>query len=224
MDDSAFPTKQHHGQSNFHKSMTREIQTEIVRIIEECAGHLDHFCRNSEVISDTIFEAQEVAEYLLVEMRAYPGYLVDHRVHRSQLERGNLAAELASYRDALAVTDRLAQCDPGTSDWQHDLAMAYQHVGDVQLKQCDPAGALSSYRDALAIADRLARLDPKNADRQCGLAVSYIKVGKVQLAQGDLAGALASYRDGLAVGRRLASMAVAPNGKTTSYFAAKRQV
>jgi hypothetical protein len=47
--------------------------------MEEYAGHLDHFCRNSEVIGDTIFEAQEVAEYLLVEMRAYPGHLADHR-------------------------------------------------------------------------------------------------------------------------------------------------
>ena len=41
---------------------------EIVRLkgqMEEYAGHLDHLCRNLEVINDAIFNAKEIAECLL---------------------------------------------------------------------------------------------------------------------------------------------------------------
>jgi hypothetical protein len=76
-------------------------------------------------------------------------------------QRGNLDAALASYRDSLAIADRLATSDPGNAGWQRDLSVSYNKVGDVQVAQGDLAGALKSYRDSLAIADRLGfRLGP----------------------------------------------------------------
>jgi hypothetical protein len=44
------------------------MRQEIVRLkgqMEEYAGHLDHLCRNLEVINDAIFNAKEIAECLL---------------------------------------------------------------------------------------------------------------------------------------------------------------
>ena len=100
-----------------------------------------------------------------------------------------MPAALKSYHDGLAIIDRLAKSDPGNAGWQHDLSVAYDKVGDVQMAQGDLAGALKSYNDSLAISDRLAKSDPGNAGWQRDLSASYDKVGDVQLAQGDLRGA-----------------------------------
>ena len=126
------------------------------------------------------------------------------RIGDVQVARGDLSGALKSYRNGLAIADRLAQADPGNAGWQRDLSVSYDRVGDVQVAQGDLAGALKSYRDSLAIRDRLAQSDPGNAGFQRDLFVSHVKIGDVQVAQGDLAGALKSYRDGLAIAERLA--------------------
>ncbi len=68
-----------------------------------------------------------------------------------QVAQGDLAGALTSYRDSLAIRDRLAKSDPGNAGWQRDLSVSYNKVGDVQVAQGDLAGALTSYRDSLAI-------------------------------------------------------------------------
>ncbi len=121
------------------------------------------------------------------------------RVGNVQVAQGDLAGALKSYRDSLAIRERLATSDPGNAGWQRDLSVSFNKVGDVQMAQGDLAGALKSYRDSLAIAERLATSDSGNAGWQRDLSVSFNKVGDVQVAQGDLAGALKSYRDSLAI-------------------------
>ena len=118
--------------------------------------------------------------------------------------QGDLGGALTSYRDSLAISDRLAKSDPGNAGWQRDLSVSYEKVGNVLVAQGDLGGALTSYRDSLAIRDRLAKSDPGNAGWQRDLSVSFNKVGDVLVAQGDLGGALTSYRDSLAIRDRLA--------------------
>ena len=127
-----------------------------------------------------------------------------NRLGDVQVAQGDLAGALKSYRDSLAIRDRLAKSDPGNAGWQRDLSVSYNKVGDVQVAQGDLAGALKSYRDSFAIRDRLAKSDPGNAGWRRDLAVSHNKIGNAQVAQGDLAGALAAYRDSLAIADRLA--------------------
>jgi tetratricopeptide (TPR) repeat protein len=121
-----------------------------------------------------------------------------------QVAQGDLAGALKSYRDDLAIMDRLTKSDAGNAVWQHHLSSAYDRIGNVQVAQGDHAGALKSYGDGLAIRDRLAKSDPGNAVWQRDLSVSFEKIGDVQVAQGELAGALKSYRDDLAIIDRLA--------------------
>jgi tetratricopeptide (TPR) repeat protein len=118
--------------------------------------------------------------------------------------RGDLADALQSYKDGLAIAERLAKSGPGNAGWQRDLSVFYNKIGDVQKAQGDLAGALKSYQDGLAIADQLAKADPGNAGWQFDLSLTNRKVGDVQKAQGDLAGALKSYEDSLAIINRLA--------------------
>ena len=42
------------------------------------------------------------------------------------MAQGNLAEALKSYRDGLAVADRLAKSDPENADWQRDLSTFIQ--------------------------------------------------------------------------------------------------
>lgn len=81
--------------------------------------------------------------------------------------------------------------------------MAYEEVGEVQLKQGDLAGALKSYQSDVA-TQRLSQSKPGNADWQRDLSVALNQLGDVQMRQSDLAGALKSYRDGLTVISQLA--------------------
>ena len=118
--------------------------------------------------------------------------------------QGDLAGALAAYREALAVSRRLAAADPSNAGWQRDLSVSQDKLGDVLSAQGDLAGALAAYRETLAVSRRLAAADPSNSGRQRDLSVSQEKLGDVLRDQGDSAAALAAYRESLAVRQRLA--------------------
>ena len=77
--------------------------------------------------------------------------------------RGNLLDALTSYRDSLAIAERLAKADPGDAQRQRDLSLSYDNVGDVLEAQGNLPDALKAYRDSLGIRERLAGVDPSNA-------------------------------------------------------------
>jgi len=126
------------------------------------------------------------------------------RVGDVLVAQGNLPEALKSFRDGLAIRDRLAHADPGNAGWQRDLSASYDRVGDVLVAQGNLPEALKSFRDGLAIADRLANADSGNAGWQRDLSASYDRVGEVLVAQGNLPEALKSFRDQLAIADRLA--------------------
>ena len=102
-----------------------------------------------------------------------------------QIAKGDLTEALKSYRDSLAIMDRLAKFDAGNAGWQSDLSIAYEKLGDVQIAQKDLSAALESYRGSLAIVGRLAKSAPSNTDRQSDLAEALNKIGDVDMALGD---------------------------------------
>ena len=95
-----------------------------------------------------------------------------NKVGDVQVAQGDLAGALKSYRDSLAIRDRLAQSDPGNAQWQRDLGISNERIGDVLVAQGDLADALKSYQAKQAIIDRLAQSDPGNAGWQRDLSVS----------------------------------------------------
>jgi hypothetical protein len=62
------------------------------------------------------------------------------------------------------------------SNWQRDLSVSYNRIGDVQRAQGDLPSALSSYKQGLEIAQKLAARDPANTDWQRDLSVSYERI------------------------------------------------
>jgi hypothetical protein len=66
--------------------------------------------------------------------------------------------------------------DPGSTDWQRDLSVDDNKIGEVLKAQGDLAGALAAYRDGLAIRKALAAKDPGNTGWQIDLVVSLYKL------------------------------------------------
>jgi len=105
----------------------------------------------------------------------------------------------------LAIAERLAAADRSNMQWQRDLSVSYEKIGDVLMAQGRLEETLKAYRDGLAIRERLAAADRSNTQWQRDLSISYNKVGDVLVAQGKLEEALKAYRDSLAIAERLAA-------------------
>jgi len=93
------------------------------------------------------------------------------------VRQGSLPTTPDKYLDALTVAERLAEADPENADWQRDLAVSQEMIGDALLAQGNLLAALANFRASLAIVDRLAKADPESADRQTELVMSHEKIG-----------------------------------------------
>jgi tetratricopeptide (TPR) repeat protein len=76
-----------------------------------------------------------------------------------------------------AIAERLAASDRSNTEWQRDLTVSYNKVGDVLVAQGKLDEALKSYRDSLAIAERLAASDRSNTAWQDDLQYSISIIG-----------------------------------------------
>ena len=76
----------------------------------------------------------------------------------------------------MRIRKRLAASDADNAEWQRDLSVSYEKIGNVLVKQGKLADALTSYRASLVIAERLAASDVGNAEWQRDRIISYKKI------------------------------------------------
>lgn len=76
-----------------------------------------------------------------------------------------------------AISERLAARDPANTQWQRDLSVSHNNIGDVLTAQGDLPAALAAYRKELEITERLAARDPGNIVWQHDLVVSFHRMG-----------------------------------------------
>ncbi|MEN8303746.1 MAG: tetratricopeptide repeat protein, partial [Campylobacterota bacterium] len=95
---------------------------------------------------------------------------------------------------------------PNHTEWQRDLSVSYDRVGDMHKATGDNEAALKAYQDGLAIARKLAALDPNHTEWQRDLSVSHNKVGDMHKATGDNEAALKAYQESLTIRRKLAAL------------------
>jgi len=120
--------------------------------------------------------------------------------------QGDLPGAQKRYEAGLAIAQRLADREPGNTQWQRDLSINFDKLGDVQSAQGDVPGAQARYEAGLAIRQQLAELDPSNAKAQRDLNVSFNKLGDMRKAQGDLPGTQVRYEAGLVIAQRLTEL------------------
>jgi tetratricopeptide (TPR) repeat protein len=78
----------------------------------------------------------------------------------------------------------LAESEPGRADYQRDLSISYNKLGDLYQALGQGEQALQLYQRSLDIARRLAESEPGRADYQRDLSVSFQRLG-ICLAQLD---------------------------------------
>ncbi|MEZ5842979.1 MAG: tetratricopeptide repeat protein [Hyphomicrobiaceae bacterium] len=91
--------------------------------------------------------------------------------------QGNLPEALKSFREGLAIAERLAAADKGNAGWQRDLSVSFNKIGDVLVAQGNLPEALKSF--VSCDRERLAAADKGNAGWQFDLGISHERIGDV---------------------------------------------
>ncbi len=106
--------------------------------------------------------------------------------------KGSTAARELVVSSALEYLDRLASESAGDDELEHDLALAYMKIGDVQGSIAESnlgkaAAALVSYDKARAILERMEHASPDNIGIRRALATCMLGTGLVEISLGDVA-------------------------------------
>ena len=105
----------------------------------------------------------------------------------------------------LAIAEKLAALDPGNTEWQRDLSIAYSKVGDILEATGRNDEALAAHRKDLALTEKLVAADPRNAEWQRDLSITFERIGAVLLKIGRRAEAVDAFRRALAIRETLAA-------------------
>ena len=121
------------------------------------------------------------------------------------LSAGNLAAAIRQLEAIHQQVETRAAADPANTEWQRDLSVIHNKLGEVAAAAGDLAAARDHYQAALDIAARLAAADPANTQWQRDLSISRNRLGEVAAAAGDLAAARDHYQAALDIRVKLAA-------------------
>src|SRR5205823_2634946 len=99
----------------------------------------------------------------------------------------------------LAIAEKLAAADPKNAEWQRDLSVSYNKLGDVAVAAGKLDEGRTAFERGLAIAQKLAAADPTNAEWQRDLAISHVKLIGVARQRRDRADAQRHLAAALAV-------------------------
>ncbi|MBF0605765.1 MAG: tetratricopeptide repeat protein [Nitrospirae bacterium] len=89
--------------------------------------------------------------------------------------------------------------DPKNAQWQRDLSISHNQIGEVFQEQGNLEGALDAFRSGMETRKRLAAMDPKNADWQRDLAISNERMGTLLAEQGKKEEAVPYLRAAVAI-------------------------
>jgi hypothetical protein len=79
----------------------------------------------------------------------------------------------------MELRERLAADDRGNTEWQRDLSVSNEKVGDVLVAQGKLDEAVKACRNSLAIRERLAALDRSNSGWQRNLRYTIGRIGSL---------------------------------------------
>jgi tetratricopeptide (TPR) repeat protein len=137
---------------------------------------LIEFARNYEMLGTSPYQLAraEAARRFMIGLAAEEPTNVEwqndliityNEVGRILAAQGALNEAISSYRDSLAIIERVVAADRENMHWQRNLSLTYFLLGGALFDQGALDEALSSYRQSLAISQRIA---PPDAGRQGG--------------------------------------------------------
>lgn len=111
----------------------------------------------------------EVLPWLTEEQFVYPAMFGSRAAARGAFGDGPGALE--DYQQALKIREARARQEPGRADYQRDLQISHERMGDVCRQSSKVEEMIQHFATALAIAERLAANEPGRADLQISLVV-----------------------------------------------------
>ena len=115
------------------------------------------------------------------------------------LTEGQSGAALRAYMTAKASAEAALAGDPRKTQWQRDLSVSYNKIGEVQATRGDSAAALKSFQAGLAIRERLAAGDPRNTQWQRDVAASCWKLASLGEVGGSVQARRGLLQNGLGI-------------------------
>ncbi|TMH35459.1 MAG: ATP-binding protein [Betaproteobacteria bacterium] len=120
------------------------------------------------------------------------------------LLHGNPRLARDAFEKSRPLIQMLIDSDPANLNWQRDLSIYHEKMGNVLMAESNLGGAVQEYRTSMDIVQQLVEQDHRDASWQRGLSVIHEKIGDVLMTQGDVAGALNEYRIDLQMAEQLA--------------------
>src|SRR5262249_44108869 len=94
-------------------------------------------------------------------------------------DMGEVENALAAHRKGLAIRQRLAGSDEENTQWQRDLAISYEKIGDALQAAGKLNEALASYREELAVVEHLVALEREDPRWQSDLQIVIGRIGGI---------------------------------------------
>jgi tetratricopeptide (TPR) repeat protein len=111
---------------------------------------------------------------------------------------------LERYQKLWAEFSNKAQAEPDHADYQRDLSVSHNKLGELYLALGQVEQARDVHEQALAIGERLAQADPGRPDYQRDLSITYNKLGEVYTVLGLREQARSVYDKALGIRQQLA--------------------
>ena len=121
------------------------------------------------------------------------------------LSLGRIRQALERHQEAFDLLKMWAESEPDRSDYQRDLSVSHNKMGDLLRALGQGEAARGHYESALGIAQRLARGEPDRSDYQRDLSVSHERMGDLLRALGQGEAARGYYESALGIAQRLAT-------------------
>ena len=162
--------------------------------------------------------ARDIMSALLARRPNEPHWWHDHgvnylRIGDIKLAAGARSEAMDSYRDGVAIFEKLAAAEPDTALWQRSLITGQNKIAFVLEASGRAEEALAIESKSFGVIERLAAAKPTDRSLQRDLAVQNNRIGDLLINLGRREEALAAFRRSTAIDERLV---VADPSDTTS--------
>ena len=95
------------------------------------------------------------------------------------MAQGNLTEASKSFRESLAIAERLAKADPNNADWQRDLAISNERIGNIHQRWKQNDEAKAAFERALVVYDKLTARFPDDTLALVNSTVPLMALGQM---------------------------------------------
>ena len=185
------------------EAVRRFLQAEAFDRAAEVALGILAFMQRYTQLADVAAFAAEMLDALLQDHADYPVFCFYEA--DALLSLGRIGQAMERHQEAFHLLKMRADAEPDWADYQRDLSVSHNKMGDLLRVLGQGEQARQHYDDDLAIAQRLANAEPDRADYQRDLSVSHERMGDLLSALGQGEQARQHYDDALAIRQRLAN-------------------